>query len=85
MTTQCTHRFHAIDSPIVDPIAIRKAKREKTLTNISTQASSASSVRSVSPNSIKESTTVTRATPKNWVPFSKRDNIALEKVYQVII
>ncbi|CEG68513.1 hypothetical protein RMATCC62417_04761 [Rhizopus microsporus] len=48
------HWFHAIDSPIVDPIALRKAKR----LGVAEQ---------------------TKSLPKNWVPFSKRDNAALEK------
>ncbi|KAL0137240.1 DDHD domain-containing protein [Mucor lusitanicus] len=70
------HWFHAIDRPIVDPIAIRKAKREKTLTNINL-ASSASSISSES--SLSSSS---KNKPKNWVPFSKRDNTALEKAFE---
>ncbi|CAO3635059.1 unnamed protein product [Mucor hiemalis] len=81
-TTATTHLhwFHSIDSPIVDPIAIRKAKREKTLTSITSQLSSASSTRSSSPSIA--STASTRQQPKNWVPFSKRDTIALEKAFK---
>ncbi|KAG1137398.1 hypothetical protein G6F37_011285 [Rhizopus arrhizus] len=51
------HWFHAIDSPIVDPIAERKKKRF----GIEIQQ---------------------RVQAKCWVPFSKRDNAALEKAYQ---
>lgn len=71
-------RFHAIDRPIVDPIAIRKAKREKTLTNINL-SSSASSISSESSTS---SSLSSKNKPKNWVPFSKRDNAALEKAFE---
>ncbi|KAL7330958.1 hypothetical protein PS15p_203222 [Mucor circinelloides] len=72
------HWFHAIDRPIVDPIAIRKAKREKTLTNINL-SSSASSISSESSTS---SSLSSKNKPKNWVPFSKRDNAALEKAFE---
>ncbi|KAI9281140.1 hypothetical protein BY458DRAFT_430110, partial [Sporodiniella umbellata] len=48
--------FHAIDSPIIDPIAVRKKKRFGTDTPVTS--------------------------PKCWVPFSKRDNNALEKAFQ---
>ncbi|GAN08152.1 conserved hypothetical protein [Mucor ambiguus] len=74
--------FHAIDKPIVDPIAIRKAKREKTLTSINLP-SSASSISSESSLSSSASTaTSSKNKPKNWVPFSKRDNTALEKAFE---
>ncbi|KAG1466118.1 hypothetical protein G6F56_004752 [Rhizopus delemar] len=48
--------FHAIDNPIIDPIAVRKKKRFGI---------------DIPPTS-----------PKCWVPFSKRDNTALEKAFQ---
>ncbi|KAG2231733.1 hypothetical protein INT48_003588, partial [Thamnidium elegans] len=73
--------FHAIDSPIVDPIAIRKAKREKTLANIAVRSTVSSSASSVSSVTSSTSSTV-RAPPKQWVPFSKRDTMALEKAFQ---
>ncbi|KAI8976087.1 DDHD domain-containing protein [Pilobolus umbonatus] len=60
--------FHAIDKPIVDPIAIRKAKREASF-HIS---------HPITPSTTQSN----KQHPKNWVPFSKRDTIALEKAYQ---
>ncbi|KAI7895977.1 uncharacterized protein EV154DRAFT_412574, partial [Mucor mucedo] len=60
--------FHAIDSPIIDPIALRKAKREKSLTHMTVRSSS--------------TTSPPRSPPKNWVPFSRRDNTALEKAFK---
>ncbi|CEP16752.1 hypothetical protein [Parasitella parasitica] len=63
------HWFHAIDKPIVDPIAIRKAKRNKTFTGLN------------SANPPPDSTSFNNK-PKNWVPFSKRDNTALEKAFE---
>ncbi|KAI8370044.1 hypothetical protein EDC96DRAFT_100336 [Choanephora cucurbitarum] len=60
--------FHAIDCPILDPIAVRKAKRERSSINITSEA--------------KKAETASKNAPKNWVPFSKRDNIALERAYQ---
>lgn len=75
------HWFHAIDRPIVDPIAIRKAKREKTLTNINLP-SSASSLSSEPSATSTTATFSNKNKPKNWVPFSKRDNTALEKAFE---
>ncbi|KAI8638100.1 hypothetical protein BD408DRAFT_453809 [Parasitella parasitica] len=63
------HWFHAIDKPIVDPIAIRKAKRNKTFTSLKNS--------SISPDS-----TSSNNNPKNWVPFSKRDNTELEIAFE---
>lgn len=70
------NRFHAIDSPIIDPIALRKAKREKSLANITLRSGSIPSYNS-------SSSTPTRLPPKQWVPFSKRDTMALEKAFKV--
>ncbi|KAI8368474.1 hypothetical protein BD560DRAFT_331040, partial [Blakeslea trispora] len=59
--------FHAIDCPIVDPIAVRKAKRDRSSTILTVET--------------KKPEIVPKSAPKNWIPFSKRDNVALEKAY----
>ncbi|KAJ8652448.1 hypothetical protein O0I10_011915 [Lichtheimia ornata] len=62
--------FHAVDSPISDPIVNRRARSG---TNSSRSKGTSSPAPPASPK---------RTPPKDWIPFSKRDSNALEKAYQ---
>ncbi|KAI8338230.1 DDHD domain-containing protein [Chlamydoabsidia padenii] len=60
------HWFHALDQPVVDPLAIRRAKSTNNLKKTPPK----------SPSSPK------LKPPSKWIAFSKRDSAALEKAYQ---
>jgi hypothetical protein len=61
------YRFHAIDQPVVDPLAIRRAKSTTSLKKTPPKSPSSPKVKP----------------PSKWIAFSKRDSSALEKAYQV--
>lgn len=90
-------RYHAVDSPLVDPVSIRQEKAAKSATR-SASMSSSSTTEMTSSSTTGTTTTATTVTatstatatqaktkvpPKNWVAFSGRDSAAIEKAYQV--